>query len=106
VATEITILHNFLLQERFVFGTSTNGHYGWRSRLLQFAAFNNVETALRLPLLVLVVSRFTLNAVVAQGLTLAVAFTARFLFVSRVTYRSRRPQVGSPTGAPTTELAI
>ena len=87
VAAEVSILHNFLMQERFVFRDMRDGVHSWRARVLQFFAFNNVETLLRLPFLVLLVSVLGMFPVLAQGLTLAVAFLLRFFFVSRVVYR-------------------
>ena len=89
VAAEVSILHNFLLQERYVFRDLRDGAHGWRSRLGQHLLFNNVEALVRLPVLVLLVEQVGANAVLAQALTLSVAFVVRFLFVSRVVYRPR-----------------
>lgn len=88
-ATEITILHNFLLQERFVFRDLKNGLHRWRARLARSLAFNNLEAAIRLPFLVLLVSTLQLYPVAVQAVTLALAFLVRFFFVSRVVYRPR-----------------
>jgi dolichol-phosphate mannosyltransferase len=88
VAAELSILHNFLMQERFVFRDMRDGVHGWTSRILQFFAFNNVETVLRLPFLVLLVSGLGMFSVLAQAITLAVAFLLRFFFVSRIVYRT------------------
>lgn len=87
VAAEVSILHNFLMQERFVFRDMRDGVHGWTARILQFFAFNNLETLLRLPFLVLLVSGVGMFSVWAQAITLAVAFLLRFFFVSRVVYR-------------------
>lgn len=95
VAAELSILHNFLMQERFVFRDMRQGVHGRRSRVLQFFAFNNIETLLRLPFLVLLVSGLGMFPVLAQGLTLAVAFLLRFFFVSRVVYRPRPVRTAS-----------
>jgi dolichol-phosphate mannosyltransferase len=95
VAAEISILHNFLLQERFVFADLRGGMHRRGRRLAQHLAFNNLEALLRLPFLVLLVETMPLYALLAQALTLAVAFVARFLFASRVVYRS-------PAGSPST----
>jgi dolichol-phosphate mannosyltransferase len=88
-ATEITILHNFLLQERFVFHDLKSGAHRWRSRIASTFAFNNLEAAIRIPILVMVVSTWHLYPVTAQAVTLALAFFARFFFASRVIYRQR-----------------
>ncbi|MBD8059620.1 glycosyltransferase family 2 protein [Cellulomonas sp. JH27-2] len=93
VAAEITIVMNFLLQERFVFADLR--HEG-RSTARRFAgsfAFNNVETAVRMPLLVLLVSSAHIAAVPATAVTLLVAFVARFVFHARVVYRPRSRRV-------------
>lgn len=55
VAAEISILHNFLMQERFVFRDLRDGVNRWPRRLVQHLAFNNVEALIRLPFLVLLV---------------------------------------------------
>lgn len=87
VAAEVSIGHNFLMQERFVFRDMRDGVHSFRVRMLQFFAFNNIETLLRLPFLVLLVSGLGMFSVLAQAITLAVAFVVRFFFVSRVVYR-------------------
>jgi dolichol-phosphate mannosyltransferase len=88
-ATEITILHNFLLQERFVFRDLKDGAHSWRSRLARSFGFNNLEAAIRMPFLVLLVSTWNLYPVAVQAVTLALAFLARFFFASRIVYRPR-----------------
>lgn len=104
VAAEVSILHNFLLQERFVFRDLRDGVHSWRRRLGQHLAFNNVEALLRLPFLVLLVETMHVYALLAQAVTLAIAFVARFLFVSRVVYRPHGPALArtsarTPVGA-------
>jgi dolichol-phosphate mannosyltransferase len=86
VATEVAIAHNFLMQERFVFSDRREGAHSWRRRALTFAAFNNAETLIRLPLLVALVGPAGLQPVLAQGATLAFAFFVRFFFVDQVVY--------------------
>jgi dolichol-phosphate mannosyltransferase len=93
VATEITIFHNFFLQERFVFCDLKSGAYRWHSRMARTLAFNNLEAAIRIPFLVVVVSTWHLYPVAVQAVTLALAFLARFLFASRVVYRPRVTRV-------------
>ena len=95
IATELTILHNFLLQERYVFRDLRTGLHDWRSRLTRSFAFNNIEAAVRLPVLVLLVSTLHLQPVVVQAVTLALAFLARFVYASRVVYR---PEVSAEEG--------
>jgi dolichol-phosphate mannosyltransferase len=90
IAAEISILHNFMLQERFVFPDLRKGTKPWRCRLGQHLAFNNVEALIRLPFLVLLVETAHIWAVLAQAVTLVIAFVVRFLFMSRVVYRPER----------------
>lgn len=91
IAAELSIVHNFLLQERFVFRDLRRGSA--IRRLAQFLAFNNVEALARVPLLVLLVEGLGFAAVPGQALLIAVAFVGRFLFTSRVVYR---PQPARP----------
>lgn len=86
VAAEVSILHNFVLQERFVFHDVGEGVSSWQNRLTRHLLFNNAEALLRLPFLILLVQTMHLWAVLAQAVTLASSFIARFLFVSRVVY--------------------
>ena len=99
VAAEITIAVNFALQERFVFDDLRDGVHSGGRRLVRHLAFNNAETAVRLPFLVLLVSGLGVYSVLAQALTLAAAFVVRFLVISRVVYRPHpvRPTTGTPT---------
>lgn len=90
IATEVAILHNFVLQERFVFNDLKDNRHRWWTRLLHSVLYNNVDTLARLPALAFLVEVLTFPSVLAQGITLAVAFLARFLFVSTVVYRPRR----------------
>jgi dolichol-phosphate mannosyltransferase len=86
LATQVAIAHNFTLQERFVFRDVQDSVHPRRARLTRFLLFNNVETALRTPLLLLLVNRVHVLPVTAQALTITVAFLARFSFVSQVLY--------------------
>jgi dolichol-phosphate mannosyltransferase len=90
VAAELSIVHNFLMQERFVFRDVRRG--SWTRRFTQFLAFNNVEALARVPLLVVLVEGLGTGAVVGQALLVAVAFVGRFLFTSRVVYRPQQVQ--------------
>lgn len=90
VAAELSIVHNFLVQERYVFRDVRRG--SWGRRLAQFLAFNNVEALARIPLLVLLVEALGTGAVAGQALLVAGAFVGRFLFTSRVVYRPQPAQ--------------
>jgi dolichol-phosphate mannosyltransferase len=89
VAAEVSILHNLFLQERFVFRDMRDGANSWTKRLGQSLLFNNVEAVVRLPFLVLLVETMHVWALLAQAVTLAIAFVVRFLFVSRIVYRPK-----------------
>lgn len=94
VATELTILSNFLMHERLVFRDMREGRPFWQ-RLTAIFGFNNIETLVRMPLVALLVEFVLVPSVAAQAATLAVAFLIRFAFTSRVIYRIR-PAAGRP----------
>lgn len=89
MAAELTIVSNFLMQERLVFGALLHEANARTTRFLHSFGFNNAEALLRLPVLVFAVETLMVNSVIAQGLTLAAAFTLRYFFHSKVVYRSR-----------------
>lgn len=89
-AAELTIVMNFFLQEQFVFRDLRHeGRAPWQRFITSFG-FNNIETALRLPVLALLVSSVHFAAVTATAMTLMVAFLARFIFHARVVYRPQQ----------------
>lgn len=96
VATEVTILTNFAAQERFVFKDRIAMGPALSARLVRAVGFNNVEWMLRAPVLAVLVTRLGMDEVLAQALTLAAAFGARFVFNTLLVYR--------PASGPTTEL--
>ncbi|QCB93751.1 glycosyltransferase [Cellulomonas shaoxiangyii] len=89
VAAELTIVGNFLLQERFVFRDLRHEGKGAWARFGQSFTFNNVETLVRMPVMALLVETMHVAAVLATAITLVVAFVARFTFHSRIVYRPR-----------------
>lgn len=113
VAAGVTIIGNFLLQERFVFSDLRHeGKSSWK-RFVQSVGFNSAETALRIPLLFLIVESTavffestSLLSLGAQAVTLLAAFVVRFLFHARIVYRPRRSTaVGPLLQAPEQALA-
>ena len=104
IASEVTILHNFLLQERFVFRDLRDGERSFVRRALTFLVFNNAEALVRLPVLVALVSGVGVHPVVAQATTLAVAFLVRFVFVTRVVYRPLERGAAAPADPFASEL--
>jgi len=90
IAAETTIIANFLLQERFVFHDMRAAAAGFWRRFATSFAFNNVEAAIRIPVMALMVEAWRMSSPVATAITLAVAFLARFMFHALVVYRPRR----------------
>ena len=103
IGAEATIIGNFVLQERFVFDDLRDD----ASRLwVRFAAsfsFNNVEAALRIPVMALMVESWHISSVLATALSIVVAFFARFFFHALVVYAPRRRQ--DAAGEPPTDTA-
>jgi dolichol-phosphate mannosyltransferase len=100
VAAEVSILFNFLMQERFVFRDMTDGVHSRGKRFTAALVYNNTEAIIRLPILALLVKATGIDAVLIQGFMLALAFVARFLFMSRVVYRPARPRWSMRLAAP------
>lgn len=97
IAAELTIIVNFLLIERFVFGDMRGQASGVWARFGKSFAFNNVEAAIRIPLVALLVSTAHLSAALATAVTLVIAFFVRFVFHALVVYAPREDQPMSPT---------
>lgn len=94
IGAEVTIIGNFLLQERFVFADMRTDARGLGIRFASSFAFNNVEAALRIPVMALMVETWHISSVFATALSLIVAFFARFLFHSLVVYAPQRRKKG------------
>ena len=89
VSAAVTIVTNFLLLEHFVFhDLRAEGRSVWR-RAAQSFTFNGIEAAIRLPFLHWLVVLTGMPPVLAQALTLIVAFLLRFVFHAQVVYRPR-----------------
>lgn len=93
IASELTIVANFLLIERFVFSDMRGQASGVWARFAKSFSFNNAEALVRIPIMALMVSSGHLSSVIATAITLAVAFFVRFLFHSLVVYAPRRAGV-------------
>lgn len=91
IASEVTIIANFLLQERFVFHDMKGEASALWARFAKSFTFNNAELLIRIPIVALMVSGGHLSAVIATGITLMVAFVVRFVFHSLVVYAPRKP---------------
>jgi dolichol-phosphate mannosyltransferase len=91
IASEVTIIANFLLQERFVFHDMKGEASGVWARFARSFTFNNAELIIRIPVVALMVSGGHVSAVIATGITLVIAFIVRFVFHSLVVYAPRKP---------------
>jgi dolichol-phosphate mannosyltransferase len=106
IGAEVTILGNFVLQERFVFADMRTDARSLGIRFFTSFGFNNVEAALRIPVMALMVETWHISSVLATGLSLIVAFFARFLFHSLVVYApSRRTQSAAAGSEPKADTA-
>ena len=90
IGAEVTIIGNFILMERFVFGDMRTDARSIGARFAASFTFNNIEAALRIPIMVLMVESWHISSVLATALSLIVAFFARFLFHSLFVYAPRR----------------
>jgi dolichol-phosphate mannosyltransferase len=93
IASEVTIIANFLLIERFVFQDMRGQASGVWSRFAKSFTFNNAELLIRIPVVALLVGTSHITAVLATAITLAVAFIVRFVFHSLVVYAPRKAGV-------------
>ncbi|WP_223627508.1 glycosyltransferase [Microbacterium sp. EST19A] len=106
IGAEITIIGNFLLQERFVFADMRTDARALGIRFATSFTFNNVEAALRIPVMALMVESWHISSVLATALSLIVAFFARFLFHSLVVYApQRRRKIDAPAPEPKPDTA-
>ncbi|WP_417510446.1 glycosyltransferase [Microbacterium sp.] len=105
IGAEVTIVGNFLLQERFVFGDMRGDARGVWARFGASFTFNNIEAALRIPIMVLMVETWHISSVLATAISLVVAFFARFLFHALFVYAPRRERVRGADAAVKTDTA-
>ncbi|MGO4681889.1 glycosyltransferase [Microbacterium sp. 2MCAF23] len=90
IAAEVTIVGNFILQERYVFNDMRDEASSIGVRFAQSFTFNNVEAAVRIPILALMVESWHISSILAAAISLVAAFFVRFLFHSLVVYAPRR----------------
>lgn len=106
IGAEVTIIGNFILQEKFVFADMRTDARGLGGRFAASFTFNNVEAALRIPVMALMVETWHISSVLATGLSLIVAFFARFLFHSLVVYApARRERTEAAVSEPKPDTA-
>lgn len=90
IASVLTIVGNFVLQERYVFQDMKHEANGVWSRFAKSFAFNGAEAVIRIPIIALMVNTWHIIPVLAAAITLVAAFIVRFLFHSLVVYAPRR----------------
>lgn len=90
VGAEVTIIGNFILLEWFVFQDVRERAARLWIRFAASFTFNNLEAAIRIPVLAYLVERWAWNSIFAAAFTLAVAFFVRFLFHALVVYAPRK----------------
>jgi dolichol-phosphate mannosyltransferase len=100
IAAETTIIGNFLLIERVVFQDMREQASPKWLRFAKSFAFNNAETLIRVPVLVVLVESTQISSVVGTAITLAFSFVVRFVFHSLVVYAPRTSQTSRPATQP------
>lgn len=98
IASELTIIGNFLLLEYLVFADMRSESGRMRHRFVKSFVFNNVEAAVRIPVMWVLVEGTHISAVLAAALTLVAAFIVRFVFHALVVYAPRHS--GTPAAVP------
>ncbi|WP_426503702.1 GtrA family protein [Dactylosporangium sp. McL0621] len=89
-ATEVAIAWNFVLVDTLVYRKRRTARPWW-VRLTRFAVLNNLDLAVRLPLLTLLVGSLHVDEVGANLATLVAAFALRFTLTDRFIYRPPEP---------------
>ena len=105
IGAEATIIGNFVLFELLVFRDLRGRAARLPTRFLSSFTFNNVEAAMRIPVLAFLVESWHIGAVFASALTLVAAFIVRFLFHALVVYRPLRGRDGHDRAHPATSQA-
>ncbi|RKE64410.1 MULTISPECIES: glycosyltransferase [Microbacterium] len=95
IASEITIIGNFLLLEYLVFSDMRSESGSMTQRFVKSFAFNNAEAIIRIPVLWMLVENAHIPSVIAAGLTLIAAFVVRFVFHALVVYAPKKQRVAA-----------
>ena len=90
IASEVTIIGNFLLLEYLVFADMRSESGPMWMRFLKSFAFNNVEAVVRIPIIPLLVQGAHIPSVLAAAITLAAAFVVRFVYHALWVYAPKR----------------
>lgn len=86
VASEITIISNFVMQERYVFNDGAVRQHPVSRRFLHSFTFNTTESFIRTPFLWCLVELTHIASPVAQGLALTASFFLRYAFHQKLVY--------------------
>jgi dolichol-phosphate mannosyltransferase len=110
VATEVAIVWNFVLVDQLVFRRRRTARPWW-ARFGRFAVLNNLDLAVRLPLLALLVAVLHVHELLANVATLAAAFVLRYAVTDRFIYRAPAPSpapepAAEPVRRPAPKLAL
>ena len=100
LSTELAIVTNLLLLERYVFADLRDGAHTLRARVLRMLLFNNLENIARIPFLMLLVEVLRVPGLLAQAVLLGIAFLGRYLFLTQVVYRPQPGLSSVPDTAP------
>lgn len=101
IASEVTIIGNFLLLEYLVFADMRAESGRMRERFVKSFVFNNVEAVVRIPVLWVLVEGAHFPSVFAAALTLVAAFVVRFVFHALVVYAPKKRRIAAvPEPAP------
>ena len=90
IASEVTIIGNFLLLEYLVFSDMRADSGRMRTRFIKSFVFNNAEAIARIPVLALLVQSVHIPSVLAAAITLAAAFVVRFVYHALWVYAPKR----------------
>lgn len=99
VASELTIIGNFLLLEYLVFSDMRAESGRMWVRFAKSFAFNNVEAVVRISVLPLLVNAH-IPSVLAAAITLAAAFVVRFVYHALWVYAPKRVAAAAVTREP------
>ena len=98
IASEVTIIGNFLLLEYLVFRDMRADSGSMWMRFIKSFAFNNVEAVVRISVLPLLVQAH-IPSVLAAAITLAAAFVVRFVYHALWVYAPKRVSANAATPA-------
>ncbi len=96
LANETTIVSNFIMQEKLVFGQGVERRSSLARRFIHSFGFNTVEGMVRVPAVWCMVELTHMAAPLAQGIGLVAAFLLRYIYHAKLVY--------APLAVTTTQL--